>query len=122
MSKTKRIPVVDDDDTIKNFICHYLGKCSFEVYSVGDGADAVEFLKENERHFDIVITDYLMPQMNGLELSRRIRKSNPSTFIIGMSGLDGVRNDFLTAGAHAFVRKPFCLPDILGAINGVHPQ
>lgn len=122
MSKTKRILVVDDDDRTGSLLCRYLGECSFEVHSAGDGTDAVELLKENEGHFDIVITDYFMPQMNGLELTRHVREWYPRTLIIGMSGFDAVRNDFLTAGAHAFVRKPFRLPDILGAINSVHPQ
>ncbi len=115
MSKTRKILVVDDDEKIGNLICHFLGRCSFEVHSVVDGIDAVEFLRD--RHFDLIITDYSMPQMNGLELTKLVRKWYPRTAVIGMSGFDSVENDFLKAGAFAFFRKPFHLPDVLYTIN-----
>jgi CheY-like chemotaxis protein len=122
MPEAKKVLVVDDDEKIGNLICHFLGKCSFEVRTVGDGLDAIELLKNEKGHFDIIITDYSMPQMNGLELTRVVRQRYPRTVIIGMSGFDSVGNDFMQAGAFAFFRKPFHLPDILYTINSVLPQ
>jgi CheY-like chemotaxis protein len=121
MSETKKILVVDDDEEIRDLLCRYLGKRSFEAHRAGNGLDAIEFLRKKKEHFDIVITDYSMPQMNGLELTKIVRRRYPRTVIIGMSGFDAVGNDFMNAGAHAFVRKPFHLPDILHAINTVLP-
>jgi DNA-binding NtrC family response regulator len=56
--------------------------------------------------FDVVVTDYDIPGMNGLELTRRLRKHFPLALIIGMSGMD-MGADFLRAGANDFLRKPF---------------
>jgi DNA-binding NtrC family response regulator len=119
MSETRKVLVVDDDEKIGDLICNYLGKCRFEAHSVGDGLDAIEFLKKREEHIDIIITDYSMPQMNGLELTKVVRLRYPRTVVIGMSGFEAMASDFRKAGAHAFFRKPFQLPDVLSAINSV---
>lgn len=119
MSETRKVLVVDDDEKIGDLICHYLGRCRFEAYRVGDGLDAIEFLKKGKEHVDIIITDYSMPQMNGIDLTRIVRHRYPRTVVIGMSGFEAVASDFMKAGAHAFFRKPFQLPDILYAINSV---
>ncbi len=121
MFEARKILVVDDDEKIGGLISHFLGKWSFEVHRVGDGLDAIEFLKKRKEHFDVIITDYSMPQMNGLELTRILRKRYPRTVVIGMSGFDSIGNDFMREGALAFFRKPFHLHEILQTINTIFP-
>ncbi|MCL5023890.1 MAG: response regulator [Nitrospirae bacterium] len=118
MTGEKKILVVDDDDLIRELICHFLARSSFEAHSVNDGPEAIEFLEK--RHFDIIITDYSMPRMDGLEFTRIVRDRYPRTAVIGMSAFETVEHDFLEAGAHAFFQKPFFLRDMLSVINSVH--
>jgi CheY-like chemotaxis protein len=56
--------------------------------------------------FCYIITDYQMPQMNGIELTKKVREHSSRIVIIGMSGED-LGMDFLNAGANDFLRKPF---------------
>jgi len=121
MPGAKTILVVDDDEKIGGLICHFLEKYSFEVRRVSDGLNAIAFLRKRREHFDIMITDYSMPLMNGLELTKIVRRWYPRTVIFGMSGFEGVDKDFMKAGALAFFRKPFHLPDMLSTINTVFP-
>lgn len=70
---------------------------------------------------DFVITDYDMPGMDGLTLTRRLREMLPAAVIIGMSGRD-FRMAFLQAGVNDFVQKPFVLYDLVMMINGRYPS
>lgn len=118
MSKGKKVLVVDDDELIRGVICRFLGKRRFEAHSARDGADAIEFL-EGKGHLDIVITDYSMPRINGIELTRIIKDRYPRMIVIGMSGFGTAEEDFMKAGAHAFFRKPFFMREVMCTIDRV---
>ena len=112
----KKVLVVDDDEVIRRLMCRFLGKRCFEAHSARDGADAIEFL-EGKEHLDIIITDYSMPRINGVELTRIIKDRYPRMIVIGMSGFGTVEEDFMKAGAHAFFQKPFFMQEVLCTIN-----
>lgn len=122
MPENKKVLVVDDDEKIGSMICHFLAKSSYEAHSVSNAVSAIEFLKIKSQHFDILITDYSMPQMDGVELTKLIRRWYPRIVVIGMSGFESAQGDFIRAGAHAFFLKPFFLQDILGTINSAVRQ
>lgn len=117
LTAEKRVLVVDDDDLIRELICQFLARSSFDAHSANDGPEAIRFLEE--RDCDVIITDYSMPRMDGLEFTRIVRRLYPRILVIGMSAFDTVEHDFMKAGAHAFFQKPFFLRDMLSTINGV---
>lgn len=109
MPEKKLVLIVDDDKVVREFLQEFLKLKlhGFEVHSVNNGISALNLLKKER--FDIIITDYSMPEMNGIELTKIVRSQYPHTLIIGISGnCDG--KDFLTAGADAFFIKTTSTP------------
>lgn len=114
--RTQRVLVIDDDREVGSILRYALGSFGFEVVTCENAAEALLFLMRER--FDYIITDYQMPGMDGLELTRRLRRLvEPLTVIIGMSGLD-LDGEFLRAGANDFFRKPFPPYDLAMAIDG----
>ena len=66
----KRILIADDEETIGIMLALALEFCDFEIDIVKNGEEAIS--KINEKSYDLLITDYMMPKMDGLELTRRI--------------------------------------------------
>ena len=104
-----RILIADDDKPSRLLLSKILQKLGYEILSAADGAEAWEIL-QNEK-ISLVVTDWLMPNMDGLELCHRIREANSShyTYIIMLTSKDS-RLDLiegLEAGADDFVVKPF---------------
>ena len=64
-------------------------------------------------HFDVVITDVLMPEMDGITLTRKLSHQFPDLFIMVMTGYYGERSmeSATAAGAHEFIKKPFSLTE-----------
>ncbi len=114
MNKEKRVLVIDDDDSVRRLLADALGFHKFAVCTAHDGMFALELLAISE--FDIIITDYSMPGIDGIALTKMMRSRCPDSFIIGISA-DCDERDFLNAGANAFLHKPFYLHDILSMVQ-----
>ena len=104
-----RILVVEDDVVVRRVLRGHLESCGHEVTQALDGSEAWELLRQG--HFPVVISDWMMPGLDGLELIRRIRSSHqPSyVYVILLTG-KSQREDFfqaMEAGADDFVTKPF---------------
>ncbi len=99
------ILIVDDDPAIRESMLEYLKHCKYDVSSVSSAEDTLEFLKNNT--IDVVITDIMMPGMNGLELTDIIKKN----YDIDVMVMTGYSNDHsyeeaISKGASDFVFKP----------------
>lgn len=110
MQEKGKILIVDDAETVRRLLQDFLRLSGFEVHSAPNGRAALNLI-EKER-FDIIITDYSMPEMNGVELVRTVRSQDTEVLIIGISG-DCEERDFLEAGANAFLSKPVGLKQLL---------
>lgn len=106
----KRILVIDDDREVRNTICENLRECGYEVLDAGNGAIGLELIEKIGLP-DMVITDIIMPEKEGLEIIMEIRKKHPNVRVIAISG--GARTqvgDFLEMakklGADASFPKP----------------
>ncbi|MBI3593206.1 MAG: response regulator [Nitrospirae bacterium] len=117
MSEKKTVLIIDDDKSVREFLHDLLRLSGFKSYSADNGISALSLLKK--RHFDIIITDCSMPGMNGIELVKIISPQYPHTLIIGMSG-NCDEKDFLSAGANAFLAKPFRPDDLLLLFQAKH--
>lgn len=101
MSHKYKILIIDDDEIFREFLNHTL-KNDFQVIEAKDGIDGIEKAKES----DLIITDIVMPGMNGLELITNLRTNfkNPIFVISGSSVAPEMAFEF---GADLFLQKPF---------------
>lgn len=79
------ILVVDDEVLIRMVIAEHLRDCGFRVIEAGDGDEAIEVLQADDR-IDIVFSDVQMPNRNGFELARWVRRERPGVKVILTSG------------------------------------
>ena len=102
--------VIDDNDAFRHTICLWLKRNGYDVFEAANGKEGVQQLES--RLPDVLLTDILMPEQDGLETIQKVRKQHPALRIIAMSGgmLDG-RVDFLPIaqkfGANHVMHKPF---------------
>lgn len=104
---------MDDDNEIRAVIGEYFTVLGFAVDSADDGLSAMELIRK--RYFDVIITDYAMPGIDGLQFTCAARRQYPNSLIIGMSG-NIQEKDFIEAGADAFLSKPFFFHSLLSII------
>ena len=109
-NRDTKIMVVDDSSTTRLYITNLLRLRNFKVVEADSGMQALELLQRNQ-DVKLIITDFNMPEMDGLELTRRIRTHHKrdSLAIIGISALGSgtLSAQFLKKGANDFLTKPF---------------
>jgi two-component system nitrogen regulation response regulator GlnG len=111
------ILVADDDRAIRTVLSQALGRAGHHVRTTGNAATLWRWVSDGEG--DLVITDVLMPDGNGLDLIPQIRKRRPDLRVIAMSA----QNTLLTAvkaaerGAFEYIPKPFDLNELLSTVN-----
>lgn len=115
--ESRKILVVDDDEKVREMLSDYLQLHDFEVRSAKDGLSAMDLMSLDKQRFDVIITDYHMPGMGGIELIKKVRHCSSLETIIGMSGFGATETEFMSAGANAFLLKPFDLHEILSEID-----
>jgi CheY-like chemotaxis protein len=116
--------VVDDDEQFRGFVVAMLRKRGFTVTEASNGRRALRLL-ETER-FDVIITDIVMPDMEGLEAIRHFRVAAPETKIVAMSGGGSGDVDYLhfaaEFGAVATLNKPFTPTEIVDIVSRLIPE
>ncbi|MBF0264625.1 MAG: diguanylate cyclase [Gammaproteobacteria bacterium] len=115
-----KIMIVDDSKTSSDILKFMLEKLNFTIICASNGQQALELLNEN-KDTRIVLTDFAMPEMDGVELTYRIRQnySKDSLVIIGISGLNDemLSANFIKNGANDFLIKPFSYSELLCRVN-----
>ncbi len=108
-----RILVADDEENMRHMLGVVLTKQGYTVDTVANGAVALETLKQ--RPYDMVITDFRMPQMDGLELLRQIRAARIRATVIMITayGSNDQMTEAMKLGAHDYISKPFRAEEIL---------
>lgn len=112
-----RVLVIDDEAIVRVSCKRVLEPQGYEVEVTERGADALRMLQE--RQFDIVITDLLMPDMDGLEVLKRIKESWPEMPVIIITGYGTVSTavQAVKLGAYDVVEKPFTPETILQVVE-----
>ena len=114
MQKTFHLLVVDDEPTVRHNLARALRGCGFETEEASDGLIASEMIRTNQ--FDLLITDVIMPAMDGFTLARLTARESPSTKILLMSGY--VPNPSQAElEVLPFLQKPFHLNVFLMAVR-----
>jgi DNA-binding NtrC family response regulator len=105
---TETILLVDDQDTIWDFMIEVLQTLGYTVILAENGLDAVEIYKENPKKIDLVILDMIMPKLGGHSTFYQIKAIDPKAKILLSSGYVSEQevDDLLQQGAKGFVPKP----------------
>jgi two-component system response regulator MprA len=114
-----RVLVVDDDAAVRNSLDRALRVNGYEVELAVDGVDALN--KVASELPDAMVLDILMPNMDGLEVCRRLRAGGDQTPILMLTAQDGVteRVAGLDAGADDYLPKPFALDELLARLRAL---
>ena len=118
MNPTKKILIVDDEPDILEFLSYNFRKKEFKVFTANNG---LEGIKHAESEFpDIIISDILMPEMNGIEMCREIRKRcGDNTPILFLTAVNDEYKfiDAMLSGGDQYVSKPIRFPYLLTLVN-----
>jgi CheY-like chemotaxis protein len=121
------ILIVDDEPAIRSMLSQGLRTLGGEwrVETVGNGLEALRLLEQLA--VDVLVTDIYMPEMEGIEIIRRVRESHPDVPIVAMSGAGGAGSgDCLEiaqlVGAQSILRKPFTAQSLVDVLTEVLPQ
>lgn len=119
-NKDHTILVVEDSLVTRQQVQFFLENMYFNVIAVAHGEEALGILNVKD-NISLVLTDYKMPVMNGLELTREIRKKYPKNIlsIIGLSGseYESTIAMFLKSGANDYVKKPYSKEELSCRVN-----
>jgi len=118
MGQLKNLLLVDDDDDLREALAEQLIITEdFEVFEAGNGSEAMEKVKAS--HFDLVILDVGLPDTDGRELCRLMRKQGVKAPVLMLTGHDSDADTILglDAGANDYVTKPFKFPVLLARIR-----
>jgi len=100
----KRALVLDDTETMRLLLAEVLGQQGFAVAQACDGVQAL--CEMQQHHFDVVVTDYHMPRLDGLDLFRQSQMAWPEIPVILFSEIEWGKSDLVEArGAFAWIRK-----------------
>ncbi|MBV5321144.1 MAG: response regulator [Sulfuricurvum sp.] len=115
-----KVMVVDDSVVFRNQMKKMVGNLFFQVFALAHGEEALLILEENP-DIKIIITDYNMPVMDGLELTKAVRKrytkNQLSVFVLSSSEDSDISAMFLKGGANDFINKPFSKEEFSCRLN-----
>ncbi len=114
--KMQRILLAEDDESMRLFLAKALSRAGYEVTSFGTGVEAFERLKEEP--FTLLLTDIVMPEMDGIELARRAAEVDPDLKIMFITGFAAVALNAENSTPDAKVlSKPFHLRDLVDEVD-----
>ena len=115
----QRILVVDDERSIVDAVATALRYEGYEVDEAFTGRDALDSVAESEP--DLVVLDWMLPDIEGIEVGRRLREQGFKTAVLFLTAKDATENkiDALRAGGDDYVTKPFSLAEIVARIQAI---
>ena len=120
-----RILIIEDDDLVRALLVNALGRAGHEVLKAADGQEGIKLYRAAPT--DLVITDLIMPEKEGIETIIELRRDFPQARIIAISGGGKFdNNDYLriarAVGAKRAIDKPFKIEELLRAVEEVLGQ
>ncbi len=112
-----RILLAEDDESMRGFLVRALKKAGYEVIDFANGEEAFERLKTEP--FTLLLTDIVMPKMDGIELARRASELDPDLKIMFITGFAAVilNNDIAAPKDARVLSKPFHLKDLVREVD-----
>lgn len=114
----KKILVADDEDILRILIADTL-EDDFTVDEAEDGKEALQKIREND--YDLILLDYMMPYMTGLEVLEEVRKDGNDTRVLMLTAKaqDADREQAIQKGADFFMSKPFSPMELLELVEKI---
>ena len=111
--------LVEDEEGLRGLNARGLSSRGYTVIEAGNGIEAIEMLEKSAQPVDIVVSDVVMPEMDGPTLARELRSRNPNVKIIFVSGYaeDAFQKHLPESGQFAFLPKPFTLKQLVAAVK-----
>ncbi len=112
-----RILVVEDEESVREFVTRVLTMHGHSVLIAYDGAEAVDLMNRN--HFDLLLSDIAMPLMDGISLALKVRATRPHVPILLMTGFadERQRAHNLSLLIEGLLTKPFNMDQLLAVVN-----
>lgn len=118
LTGTGRVLLVEDEDVVRSFAVRALTRQGYTVLEAADGLEALEVMKECNGEVDIVVSDVVMPGMDGPTMLKELRKESPDLKIIFVSGYPNEAfQQALGEETFAFLPKPFSLPQLAAKVK-----
>lgn len=118
-SRKADILVIDDERDISDLLSEYLNSLGYNAVPVYNGTDGLT--KLGESHYDLVITDLMMPGITGMELIGIVGEMNINTRIIVMTGYEMIASgaESIAKNVSGYIAKPFCLKEVQVIVDRV---
>ncbi len=115
--KQRRILVVDDEQTVRDFLQRVLETAGYTVITASNGLEALE--KMSQFDISLVLLDIMMPGLDGFEVLDHMRQYEENIPVIMLTGIQEVptKIDSLTLGADDYITKPFSVEELLARIQ-----
>ena len=113
------ILVVDDESPVARSTTLVLEKNGYQVFSASEGASALALFREHADTIKIVLTDVMMPGMDGVELTRALKEMNPQVTIIASTGhaTEARQSELISLGVFRILRKPYDAKKLLATLH-----
>ena len=113
-----RILLAEDDDAMRSYLARALENAGYEVVAVDRGTAALPLLQEQD--FDLLLSDIVMPEMDGIELAQRCAETSPRTRVMFITGFAAVTLKASREAPQATVlSKPFHLRDLIAEVQRI---
>lgn len=118
---SERILVVEDDIGVRGFICDVLTRIGYRTIAANDVQEALDMTERDSLVPDLLLTDMVMPKLNGIELAERLRRSMPGLKCLFMSGFTdhSIVQDGILSADTPFIQKPFTVTHLAQKIRQV---
>ena len=117
MHRMTRILLAEDEDAMRTYLARALENAGYEVVAVDRGTKAIPLLQEY--HFDLLLSDIVMPEMDGIELAQRCAEMSPLTRVMFITGFAAValNPDSQAPKDAKILSKPFHLRDLVDEVE-----
>ncbi|MDX2204711.1 MAG: response regulator [Hyphomicrobiaceae bacterium] len=119
LTGTGRVLLVEDEDAVRNFAARALSRQGYDVLEAASGLEALEVMEREQGRIDLVVSDVIMPEMDGPTMLKEMRKTRPDLKIIFVSGYsdDAFKKSLDENEVYSFLPKPFTLPQIAAKVK-----
>ena len=114
---SSKILVVDDQDSVRDFLSECLGLMGYETLSAADAQEALKIYHGQSEEIALVITDMTMPEISGIELAAKLYESNQNAKVILTTGYDTSTLNGMPPSIINIVSKPYNIPDLFAAVE-----
>ncbi|HDD45464.1 MAG TPA: response regulator, partial [Candidatus Desulfofervidus auxilii] len=115
--KGEWILLVEDDESVREFAKKGLSENGYIVFTARDAKEAFDIFEKNRKNFDLIFSDVVLPDGNGLELAERCFRLKPKIKIVFASGYSNEKIDWEVIQEYRYIQKPYSLSELLEIVK-----